>query len=426
MPNFLTIPDMWPRAPVHPLLLTFRDPEIEAAYRDAVRERNLRAAQISMRLIVLLNLAFAPVDIFAFQNYGIDVAVWRIVGMSTILGLLLWMLYWPSQRKNWPGILWLAHVFYTCSYLMLAVIGEPVKLYYAGYLLIVMGGFILLPLMFSHGMIIAAQSTAIYLVGLAWFTWLSWHDLALILAQLGTAMVIGGFVGYRQELQRRRDYENLKIIEDERARYRALLTRILPEPVAERLQRGEQVADRFADTSVLFADIVGFTDLSSKRSPDEVVALLNDIFGRFDALVAKHGLEKIKTIGDAYMVAGGVGGLGDDHLQAIAELALDMVDAAAAADSGDVSVRIGIDCGPLAAGVIGDSRFLYDLWGDTVNTASRMESLGAPGRIQVSDTVRQRLGDAYAFEARGKVEVRGKGRMATWFLTGRNQAKAAE
>ena len=425
MRNFLTVPDMWPRAPVHPLSLTFREPAVEAAYRDAVRDRNLRAAQVSMRLIVLLNVAFAPIDPFAFQNYGSDIAVWRVVGMTSILGLLLYMLYWQSQRKNWPGILWLAHLFYTASYLMLAVIGEPVKLYYAGYLLIVMGGFILLPLMFMHGIIVAGMSTALYIVGLAWLTWLSGHDIALIVAQLGTGILVGCFVGYRQELQRRRDYENLRIIDEERERYRALLTRILPEPVAERLQRGERVADRFADTSVLFADIVGFTDLSSKRSPDEVVSLLNEVFGRFDALVAQHGLEKIKTIGDAYMVAGGVAGVGDGHLAATADLALDMLEAASAVD-GDVKVRIGIDCGPLAAGVIGDSRFLYDLWGDTVNTASRMESLGTPGRVQVSDAVRQRLGDAYTFEARGEVDVHGKGRMKTWYLTGRHQAKAAE
>jgi class 3 adenylate cyclase len=429
MRNLLTTPDMWPRAPVKWWSLTFCDPEVEAAYRTAVRERNLRSAQLAMWLVVLLNLAFAAFDPVAFRvNLG-GVLVWRCLVLNIGLIGLLYMLYWPSMRKNWPGILWLAHLFFTVSYLAFILIGDPIKLYYSGYLLVLLGGFILLPLMFLHGMLIAAVSATIYVAGLAAFTWLSGQDIALIVAQLATAMVIGGFVGYRQELQRRRDIENMRIIEEERARYLALLTRILPAQVAERLQRGEAVADRFLDTSVLFADIVGFTSLSQNRPPEAVVGLLNEVFGRFDVAVARHGLEKIKTIGDAYMVAGGVGAAGGDHCHAVAELALDMM--AAVADLRDpagnqVQVRVGIECGPLAAGVIGDSRFLYDLWGDTVNTASRMESLGTPGRIQVTDAVRQRLGDAYDFEPRGEVAIKGKGAMRTWYLLDRREARAAE
>lgn len=201
-----------------------------------------------------------------------------------------------------------------------------------------------------------------------------------------------------------------------------LLYNVLPPVIAARLKREQgTIADSYESASVLFADIVGFTPLSNVLSPEGMIALLNEIYSQFDALVEKHGVEKIRTIGDNYMVAAGVPDPRPDHAKALADLALDMQEYCrqiAPVDGHRIRFRIGINSGPLIAGVIGNTRFQYDIWGDTVNTASRMESHGEPGKIQVTEATRALLGDGYAFAPRGLIDVKGKGEMETWFLEG--------
>jgi adenylate cyclase len=201
-----------------------------------------------------------------------------------------------------------------------------------------------------------------------------------------------------------------------------LLTNILPQVIAERLKRTSGIiADNFPETSVLFADIESFTPFSEHISPVELVQLLGDIFSRFDDLVAKHRLEKIKTIGDAYMVAAGVPISRPDHAEALALFALEMRAAIANYNQErgmKLKLRIGINSGPVVAGVIGKLRFLYDLWGDSVNTASRMESHGIAGEIQVTEATHNLLKDRFIFEDRGLIDVKGKGRMRTYLLKG--------
>ncbi|MDP8905126.1 MAG: adenylate/guanylate cyclase domain-containing protein [Chloroflexota bacterium] len=202
-----------------------------------------------------------------------------------------------------------------------------------------------------------------------------------------------------------------------------LLLNILPPAIAERLLRGDRViADRFDEVTLLFADIVDFTILSSGLSAIEVVGLLNDVFNVSDRLADEHGLEKIKTIGDAYMVVGGLPEQVPDHAERVADMALalgDELSRLAAGEGQVLSLRMGIHLGPAVAGVIGTRKFIYDVWGDTVNTASRMESHGVPGRVQVTEPVFRRLAGAYRFERRGVIDVKGKGPMETWFLLGR-------
>jgi guanylate cyclase len=212
-------------------------------------------------------------------------------------------------------------------------------------------------------------------------------------------------------------------IEREKARSERLLLNVLPPSVAERLKRDEGViADRFESATVLFTDIVGFTPLAAKLEAHELVHLLDEIFSAFDAIADRRGLEKIKTIGDAYMLVGGVPDPNPEHAALVAEAALEIREYVArfAHERGlDVSMRIGMHSGEVVAGVIGRRKFTYDLWGDTVNTASRMESHGAAGKIHVSDAAAARLRDGFALEERGAVTVKGKGEMQTFWLVGK-------
>lgn len=206
-----------------------------------------------------------------------------------------------------------------------------------------------------------------------------------------------------------------------------LLYNVLPPAIAARLKRDEgTIADSYESASVLFADIVGFTPLSTVLSPDGMIALLNEIYSHFDALVETHGVEKLRTIGDNYMVASGVPEPRPDHAQALADLALDMQAYCRQIEpvgGHRIRFRIGINSGPLIAGVIGTSRFQYDIWGDTVNTASRMESHGEPGKIQVTAETQALLGERYALVPRGPIEVKGKGELETWYLVGRTASE---
>ncbi len=217
----------------------------------------------------------------------------------------------------------------------------------------------------------------------------------------------------------------------ETERSERLLLNILPASIAEQLKDGRRdapIAVNVPSATVLFADLVGFTALSAVTPPDRLLALLDQIFSRFDALAERHGLEKIKTIGDAYMAAAGVPAPRDDHAVAAARMALEMIDAleeAARAVDLPFALRVGVHTGPLVAGVVGHRKFSYDLWGDTVNTASRLESHGEPGRVHVSAAVRDALGDRFRLESRGEIDLKGKGLTPTWFLLGEEPAEEA-
>jgi len=211
-------------------------------------------------------------------------------------------------------------------------------------------------------------------------------------------------------------------IEHANAENERLLLNILPAPIAARLRAGERViADRFDDVTLLFADIVDFTAMSSRMSADQLVEVLNDVFSLFDGLVDTYRLEKIKTIGDSYMVVGGIEPGDTGHTERVAEMALALSESVTKVHEGrhaGIRFRVGMHRGPAVAGVIGVKKFIYDVWGDTVNTASRMESHGIPGRVQVTQAVHDVLPDRFILQPRGLITVKGKGPMPTWFLTG--------
>ena len=247
--------------------------------------------------------------------------------------------------------------------------------------------------------------------------------------RLVTVIATGGTLGLIAFLfdDDARDAEEELAVEHDRSE--RLLLNILPRTISERLKGGQHsIADGFADVSVLFADIVGFTELSARLPPAELVGALNQVFSKFDELADKHGLEKIKTIGDAYMVASGLPVPRADHAVAATHMALDMRDALVELNARhglSLEARIGIHSGPVVAGVIGKKKFIYDLWGDTVNTASRMESHGVKGAVHVSESTAKLIEDAFVIEARGAIAVKGKGEMQTFLVVAARGASAA-
>jgi adenylate cyclase len=240
---------------------------------------------------------------------------------------------------------------------------------------------------------------------------------------LGLNITVGGAIVFTLlavfASERRQALDALRI---EQAKAEELLLNILPKSIAERLKaQTRPIADHFGSASILFADVVDFTPWSEQLQPEQVVGHLDLLFSHFDGLAEEYGLEKIKTIGDAYMVAAGVPTPRPDHARALALVGLDML--AAMREHEDLAalgleLRIGINSGPVVAGVIGRKRFLYDLWGDSVNTASRMESHGAPGRIQITRATYELLADEFVCEPRGTIVVKGKGEIEVWYLVG--------
>jgi class 3 adenylate cyclase len=241
--------------------------------------------------------------------------------------------------------------------------------------------------------------------------------------------LIGMALAYTLERSNRLAFLQWLVIDRQHRESDRLLLNILPASVAERLKRREMVADHFDQVGFLFADIQGFTPYSADKRPAEVVEMLNEIFSAFDGLTEKYGLEKIKTIGDAYMAVSGLPSARPDHLEALANMALEMqaiMEKLRARGSVDFQLRIGVHAGPVVAGIIGLKKFSYDLWGDTVNVASRMESFGVPGEIQVTKEVYELLKPRYLLEKRGRVQIKGKGEMLVYLLKRCKEIQQAE
>jgi adenylate cyclase len=246
--------------------------------------------------------------------------------------------------------------------------------------------------------------------------WFSTTMLALNVVVGGAVVftLLAVFARQRQEAQERAE---------------TLLLNILPRSIADKLKANPQtIADSFTSASILFADVADFTPMSERLSPVRVVEMLDQLFGHFDQLAERYDVEKIKTLGDCYMAASGIPSPRADHAHCLAHMALDMLDAVrgqGAVGSLGFELRIGINSGPVVAGVIGRKRFLYDLWGDAVNTAGRMQTDGMPGRIQITQATYELLKDEFVCEPRGTVLIKGKGEMETWYLVGRREAVPA-
>jgi class 3 adenylate cyclase len=280
---------------------------------------------------------------------------------------------------------------------------------------------------------LAAELPVLIWIGaLAWigtYSEIGWFTVFLVASGLGVA----AFGAYMLESSSRARFLQRQDLADqgaalarEKAKSDRLLHSMLPTSIADRLRNEPKViADAIPDASVLFADLVGFTPIGSQMAPTDLVTVLNELFGRFDELAAQHGLEKIKTIGDGYMAVAGVPLPVEDHADRSVRCALDLLDATdalAAELKMPLEIRVGIHSGPLVAGVIGRDKLAYDLWGDTVNVASRMESQGMPGRIQISEVTAQKLTTDVGLEQRGTIEVRGRGPMRVLLVNVKDEA----
>jgi class 3 adenylate cyclase len=344
----------------------------------------------------------------------------RHMVIYNVASVVFWLGIIPLHRRRAFALLLTLEASEIVLHAVLATLALGWAAGFQFYVLLIVGFAFLTPMSMPHKLGLSALSIAIH-AGL--FLYVRANppppigggviDVLGVINLVGTSLVLCviGFVYYLMA-------ERVEgALDRERQRSEQLLLNILPAPIAARLKAGEEpIADRLEDVTIMFCDIVDFTPLAQRIPPDDVVELLNRIFCRIDELVDRYGLEKIKTIGDAYMVAAGVPEPRDDHAEAVARLALDLVRVVEQTGTG-LRMRIGINSGPVVAGVIGRRKFSYDLWGDSVNLAARMESHGVPGRVQVSEATKDLLQARFEVEERGVIEVKGKGNMRTWFVT---------
>ncbi|HWB55480.1 MAG TPA: adenylate/guanylate cyclase domain-containing protein [Gaiellaceae bacterium] len=395
-------------------------------------DEDLRARKALLVLISVLILPVSAVWAALYLGFGSPVGVVPVVYFAVLLGALVVF----SRTRDFPRFLRVAQVSILLAptlsmiplggfldsggvglwgilaplgALVFGDVGSAVR-WYAAYVVVFLGS----------GIAGAA-------IGPIWPPPPDWFTSTM----LGLNIAVGGTIVFTLlAVFARQRREALAALRSEQEKAESLLLNILPRSVADRLKaQTRPIADQFGSASILFADVVDFTPWSERLQPAEVVGYLDHLFSHFDELAARHGLEKIKTIGDCYMVAAGVPTPRPDHARALALMALDMLEAMGSDDGFahlGLELRVGINSGPVVAGVIGRKRFLYDLWGDAVNTASRMESHGTPGRIQITRATYELLADEFECERRGPIAVKGKGAVEAWYLVGsRNDGASA-
>ncbi len=418
---------------MHRFTLAFDDVELEREFRRIHSEHAHARHRIVWFLATAATMAMAAIDAIVVEPARLR-TIWaiRYAGVLPFLSCVVLFGYVPAHvYRRWGQSVTVVGLF--GGLVGIALIGVslaplPVATTHYGTMVAAMG------LLIFHALgvarfgwtVVAGISGSLVVVAALRVGGAAWSQVAYGAFFIAIANVLGTLIGYTLEKLRRLELVQQHTIEEERAKSDRLLRNMLPASIAERLKRQPgAIADGFDAVTVLFADIAGFTPMSAQMAPAEVVGLLNDVFSAFDQMAQRRGLEKIKTIGDAYMLVGGLPTPRADHAEAVADMALEMRDAIVRVGAGRLGLRIGMHSGPVVAGVIGTSKYSYDLWGDTVNTASRMESHGAAGEIHVSDACRAALGDGFLIEPRGVVEIKGKGPMATYWLRGRRVAGGA-
>ena len=412
-----------PHAQLDRLSARLSDRSLEAKYLEERRETDLRRLRLSAVLGMVLSSIFFVLDWMVIEHNR-ALALWLRGFMALPASAALYaMTLTPFLQRRINLLGWVAITTLSVSYaLMIALSGTP-DAYISGFILVLMFLFFLFQLDFRTSVAIGAVCTMVFCAIVLSSREVPVGQLLTIGSQLLVTMLAGSFAVHQVNTFRRIEFLNRLRIAEQSHQYHQLLTRVLPEPVVARMEAGEdRIADEVPNVVVMFVDVVGFTDMAARHSADTVVSTLDRLFARFDDLVAKWQLEKIKTIGDAYMVAGGVPEPAEGRVTAAVELAIEMRDAAATTlgpDGTPLAIRAGLHTGPVLAGVIGNRRFVYDLWGDTVNLASRLQGAAASGSVLVSQEICNQLGPAFHRRALGAVELKGRGAVETWEVLGR-------
>ena len=416
---------------LYPQANKLRFPEdIENQFREEYRVNTISATRIAMALGIVLFSLFGILD-----NYAVPVSkyfVWfiRYAIVDPLLIFIFIATYIKQFQKYIQPLVSIGIAVTGLGIVSIITVAREVefgsKFYFGGLLLVSMWAYSLARLRFNY----AVMANVIIMIG---YEAASIFIKQLLASETGIviftihnsfflgANVIGMFASYNLERYTRMDFLQKYIIQAQRDQADKLLFNILPERIAEKLKRSnETIAEEFSSASVLFADIVNFTPISARFDPLEVVEMLNELFSHFDELVDKHSVEKIQVAGDGYMVASGVPMPRANHAIVLAHLALEMMDYVESKEflggRHSIEIRIGLNSGPLIAGVIGRKKFVYALWGDMVNTASRMESHGASGKIQITRATYELIKDRFECEYIGEIAIKGKGNMEAWHL----------
>lgn len=408
---------------INALTLHFADPLLERRYRESLRPFRHAVMQMLSLAGSALWIIFTLLNALTIHDQSEALLAVRLIAIfGTTSSFIATLLLKPGLWVGPAGFAIFAFNI-VCLTLVVATM-SPVSLpYYSPLAISMTQGIVcfgLAMMSFVEGILLALITVSLFFITATLF----WPEPALVILFNGTWLLtvisLVGIGAYCLDRTLRIAWLRQIDLTAAEERVRVLLHNILPPPIAARKLRGEVViADNFSAASLLFADVVGFTELSAKMTPNDVVVLLNDLFARFDRIVARYGLEKIKTIGDCYMVASGIPDTDPEHLKKLMRAALEMLREVAkvrAPNSGALSIRIGVHAGPVTAGVIGESKFTFDVWGDTVNVASRMESSGVAGQIQVTDAVAAALANIYSFDGPEFVHIKGKGLTRVWRL----------
>lgn len=408
--------------------LRFRDRDLERTYREYHSVHNLSNARAAHLIAVLMMVAWGfairgflppfdrPLDMTL--RYGVFIPV-------LLVGFALTYARWYRRIWEWEIVGLLVIIMPLWVFYVSRMRTMPPDFGYVGLILMITFTYTLVRIRFPKVVLMAGLALAIYVPYAIVAVQVSGVKTTIALFYLLSFGALGGVAAYRQERSRRLLFVRERQLDRERHRSDSLLLNILPQAIVDRLKvrrDGGRLAEALDEVSVLFADAVDFTGQAAKTTPDELVDALDELFRRFDGLADRFGLEKIKTVGDAYMAVAGAPVAMPNHAGAAADMALAILEESALVrwPSGDpIVMRIGVASGPAVAGVIGHRKFAYDLWGDTVNLASRLESHGTPGRILVSETVVEQLSSRYAFGPEQVVDIKGRGPTRVRFLLGR-------
>lgn len=411
------------RPPLRPWNLRFEDDDLEAGFRDDYRDLSALQARLALGLAGGLYFgAFAWLDRWlapGLADMFLSIRILVVIAFAIALAAS----FMPVRLPVREAFVSVAILAAAGGVLRMVALADPVvaSRYYAALLLIVMAAHSMFRLRFGTALLVSVLVVAGWTAQVLWLGRLPWWDVINTEAFLIAAVLLGTFASYSIERFARVSWLEHRDVEDERERSQRVLANVLPEAVAERLKDEEgPFAEAFEDASVLFADIVNFTALSAEADPRRLIGILNRLFTRLDQIADEHGVEKIKTSGDSWMGVAGVPERVADHAERIADCALEMRDRIAIEeDESELELRLGIACGPVVAGVIGETKHYYDVWGDPVTMASRMQSHGSPGKIQVTDAFRERLDGRYVFKDRGTIGVKGVGEVSVWWLESR-------